>query len=99
MIDLLKRKALKNIMSKGMTDMGYKSEMMEGSPSTKKGKSRIEYPSMHIYRKVPSWLMGKELGNKLKIVALGKVVSKSIDENNDGKRESATVEIQKLGEE
>ena len=97
MDEILKKKALKKVMSEKMTDMGYKSEMME-TVSPKQTKSRIEYPTLHLHRKVPLWLMNKQLGNQGKITALYKIVSKSINENDGGKRESATIEIQKLGE-
>ena len=81
-----------------MIDMGRKGNGLEtASPSNE--KNRIYYPSLHLDTKVPPMLMDKDIGEMCRLEIVGKIVSKSINENDrtEGRRENMTIEVHKMG--
>jgi len=85
-------------MSKLM-DMGYKMKNDHAVPTPSKpgGDNKINYPSLHLYDKVPPDLMKKEIGAKCRVEIVGKIISKGISESGQNKNENLTIEIEKMG--
>lgn len=77
-----------------MIDMGYKSKKDEGPQVIGPGSGdKIQYPTLHISKKIPEDLRDKKIDEMCRIEIVGRIASISKDEYG----ESIGIEIQKMG--
>lgn len=96
-----KKEILKNTLDKvKMVDAGVKNKY--GSLSTKPSsieeqKDKKYYPSLYLNSKEAPILKGCETGCEVTILVEAKIRSHSVNEDEDNKNESFTLEIHKMG--
>ena len=78
-----------------MIDVGRKSSSLTVQPMAS-GKNKKHYPSLYL-DVVPEEIMSKDVGSTCRLEIIGEVVSKSINDENGGTRESMTIEVKKIG--
>lgn len=88
-----------------LDDAGQKIKKYKGSSCCEviggSSSPSVRYPSLYVSSKEVPSLKGKDIKNKITLVAIGKVVSHSLNERNSyGKQESNedfSIELEKVG--
>ena len=78
-----------------MPDMGYKDSPSTSVPMESKGNS-VSYPHLSLYRKVPEYLMAKDVGETCHLTIEVRVRSKGMNERDGKKNEEMELDVLKM---
>ena len=93
-----KRKIVsKNLSKFKMHSAGEKDRYLSLCEPTKKGKSKLRFPSIYLSDKQAPSLKGQDLNEEVVMLIKGKVTSHSLRESADNRSEDYSLEIEQIG--